>query len=192
MSRDNASQRVLQARATTVAHADSLTNTYGTTLPDGAQCWVRDRQHNYRFIKDSVLYADGELVVEPVDRQGRWVREAGLVGFAIVEDGMVPQGQAMFSGYAKQQLVQFALSADGYVIYTGAVPRPAFVRGSCDAAMVVGLLLEPATGGSTAYMQSTNSAQAMLLLAPGDKLSLQTSSVTDLMPALGELHAFLL
>lgn len=192
MSRDNASQRVLQARATTVGNADSLANTIGMTLTDGAQCWVKDREHNYRFLKHSVLHPDGELVISPVDGHGRWVREAGLVGFAILQGGSRAGGHAAFSRYDKQHLVQFAVSPDGWVIYTGLVPRAAFAHGSADAQVGIGLLVCFATGQTEPYPGSApNSAQALLLLSPGDRISLQTLSVSDL-PAQGALHVVLL
>src|SRR5882757_10916942 len=119
--RDNASQRILSPRRDTGGHDDSLRNTYGRTLLDGAQCYVVEEEANYRFLRHSVLHADGKFVVETVDHVGRWVRDQGLVGFALLDQGQLHEGS--FRDYKKYQLVQFAINGDGRIIYTGAVPR---------------------------------------------------------------------
>ncbi len=111
MSRDNASQRILSPRQTTQGHDSSLKNTLGATLLNGAQCFVISEESNYRFLRHSQLHADGKFVVEPIDREGRWVRESGgTFGVAIIRDSK------------PELLVQFAIDGNK-LVYTGSVPR---------------------------------------------------------------------
>lgn len=135
MGRDNsnAGQRVLQARSYLRGADDSLANIIGVGLPDGAMCYVVEKQANYRFVRGSALAPDDhDVVVEPVGGGGRWVRESGTIGFALLSNGVpdAPEQSQVTNivRYAKAQLVQFALEAEtGIAIYTGAVARLAAV-----------------------------------------------------------------
>ncbi len=184
---------VLPARRTTSGHDNSLQNTQGSRLTDGAQCFVIDRQANYRFLKGAVLHADGEFVVAPSDDQGRWIREQGLVGFAILHGGKVPEGEIQVSGYSEQRAVQFAVSPDGRVFYTGYPPRFAFIHGfATDGAPGLGIVVQRAGGGDPAPVASEHksSAQGWCLLQQGDWVALQLSSVASV-PVVGALHIVL-
>lgn len=130
MGRDNsnAGQRVLQARKYLRGADDSLANIIGGGIIDGAVCFVIEKQANYRFLQSSTLAADEHgIVIEPVGGVGRWVRETGTMGFALLNGGVPDAPNASVSNivrYASAQLVQFALENDtGIVIYTGAVTR---------------------------------------------------------------------
>lgn len=175
--RDNASQRILSPRRDTAGRDDSLRNTYGRTLLDGSQCYVTDEEANYRFLKHSVLHADGKFVVETVDHQGRWVREQGLTGFALLDEGLLHEG--CFRDYKKSQLVQFAVNGDGRIIYTGAVPRKAFLVGratpSAGAALVVVLSREKEVLWTA---QGTDAeVSTVLIVRPGDAVTLNVAAV---------------
>ena len=119
MSRDNAGQRILSPRQATQGHDSSLDNTLGMTLLNGAQCWVIEEEANYRFLKHSELHPDGKFVVETVDHQGRWVRESGTLGVAIIRDNK------------PQLLVQFAMDG-AKLVYTGNVSRLACIAASSE------------------------------------------------------------
>ena len=122
MSRDNAGQRVLNARRVLCGAEESLENTFGGTLPDGAQCFVIEEQANYRFLQTCALPEDGQYVVMPKgDKRGRWVRAEGLVGFALLEGGKLGDGGA-FAGWTYQKLVQFEVTPKA-LVYVGSVPR---------------------------------------------------------------------
>ncbi len=178
MGTDNASRRILSPRTTTQGHDNSLQNTFGRTLLDGAQCYVTGEQANYRFLHGSVLHADGKFVVEPVDHSGRWVRECGTFGMALLKNGRVSPGDEelpMVGSYTQQLLVQFALNG-AKLIYTGAVQRIAYVVTSVTspAGAVPVVVIE--REGEKLLMQP---AEPMALLHPGDCISVHLST-TDI------------
>lgn len=187
----SANTHVLPARRTASGHDNSLQNTQGARLADGAQCFVIDQQANYRFIKSSVLNADGTFVVAPSDSHGRWVREQGLVGFAILQDGKVPEGSVQCVGYKEHLLVQFAVSPDGWVIYTGIPPRFAFVHGFATHG-APGLVVHRAGDGALEPIPGAhnNSVQASCLLQQGDRVSLQLAAVSTV-SVVGGIHIVL-
>lgn len=198
MSKDNVGARHLSARQVTVGHSDSLVNTYGRTLPDGAQCWVVEEQANYRFLKSSELHADGTFVVMPVDGQGRWVREQGLVGFALLIGGKLAEAKPEqlevrpFLGYQKSMLVQFAEMPDGRIIYTGRTPRMAYVMGSAaGGGRSIGITRRTAAGESLGVASGMIAASTTLLLGSGDTLQLHTDDLTS-EQALGQISITLL
>lgn len=177
MSRDNASQRILSPRQTTQGHDSSLKNTYGATLLNGAQCFVVEEEANYRFLQHSVLHADGKFVVEPIDRSGRWVREAGTFGVAILGDGVFSANGTdadalVFRGYSQQQLVQFAINGLG-IIYTGAVPRMAFITGRCEPAAPTVVKIERKPDVLAFSSPGDLPVTAMTMIYPGDCLKLE-------------------
>ena len=109
---------------------DSLENTLSLNLPDGAQCFVLEEQANFRLIKNCELSPDEHVVVKPVGPDaGRWVRESGLVGYALLSGGTQLGEGGVFGKYTKQQLVQFAMSGEMTLVYTGTVRRLALVGG---------------------------------------------------------------
>lgn len=131
MSRDNAGQRVLNARQALRGAEGCLENTFGRQIPDGAQCFVIEEQANYRLVHNCSLPEDDRYVVIPYgDRYGRWVRAEGLVGFALLEGGKPEPSkdgsQLIFRGYSYQKLVQFEMT-DEALVYIGSVPRVAHV-----------------------------------------------------------------
>lgn len=146
MGRDNSNvgQRMLQARSYLRGSDDSLANIIGVGLPDGAVCYVLEKQASYRFVKSSTLAPDEfGIVVEPVGSVGRWVRESGTVGFALLSGGAPDAPNAELStivNYGTAQMVQFALEKEtGILVYTGDVPRLAsvFVYASSEPLPVV-------------------------------------------------------
>ncbi len=155
MSRDNAGLRILSPRQTTQGHDSSLKNTYGTTLLNGAQCFVIDEEANYRFLKHSVLHADGKFVVEPVDRSGRWVRDSGgTFGIAIIRDSKA------------ELLVQFALDGNK-LVYTGSVPRFACIVAS---GQLPQLSVEILRDKELLVFPST---EPLVWIRPGDRISIR-------------------
>lgn len=178
MSRDNASMRILSPRKR-LRGDESLEGTFGATLLNGATCFVLDMEASYRFLKHSVLHADGEHVVMPFDRIGRWVREQGLVGFAALHGGS-PDKDLVFTGYKHEQLVQFASSLDGHVVYTGSIPRAATIAAQAaqaEAALV--LVVEPVRGDRYVVAGTPESVCRLAVLHPGDKLSLHAAAVPN-------------
>mgnify|MGYP001588543273 CR=1 FL=1 len=115
MDRSNPGQRILSARRTTRGPLDSLETLVGIAMVDGAQCFVVEEQANYRYLADSKLPADGTFVVAPLGNRGRFVRESGLVGLALLEDGALTHNESgltkIFTGYQQTKLVQFELPA---------------------------------------------------------------------------------
>ena len=180
MGHDNASQRILSPRRDTAGSDNSLRNTLGRTLLDGAECFVTEEEANYRFLKHSVLHADGKFVVEPVDHAGRWVREQGLVGFALLDEGELHEGT--FRDYKKTQLVQFALNGDGRVIYTGTVPRKAFVVGRTGPQGFVALVATVSRDKETLHLAAQGGSQVftVFVIRPGDAISLNVAAVPEM------------
>lgn len=136
--RSNVSHRVLNAVRTATGTKDSLENFIGLALVDGAQCFVTDEEANYRWLAKSVLAPDDHFVVKasgPSD-QGRWVRESGLTGFAMLEDGeAIPNDLGLvFGKYKTQQLVQFEMTSQETLVYRGAVRRLAMLFGKAQLA----------------------------------------------------------
>jgi len=175
MSKDNASQRILSPRRTAQGADDSLRNTLGRTLIDGAQCFVTEEQANYRFLQHSVLHADGRFVVEPVDHSGRWIREPGLCGFALLDGGKLGEAgkpePLMFRGYNLCKLVQFALEPDGRVLYTGSVPRLGHLAGRSKVEALRITVERP--GSDPQFFDGIDGAFGVAILRPGDVLSLR-------------------
>lgn len=177
--RSNVGQRLLNPRKCLHGPQDSLEGTFGKTLPWGAKCFVIEEQATYAFLLDSELHADGRFVVMPVDRQGRWVREQGLVGFASLRGGRPSPEDLIFTRYEHEQLVQFASSPDGRVVYTGAVPRSAMIVGQAQVPeRVIAIVVEPGDGSmarsQSGYPEVVNLAT---ILVPGDKVSLAAAAV---------------
>jgi len=187
----NVGARLLGARRTVRGNKDALENIIGHAIHDGAQCYVIEAQANYRFLAQSELRADGELVVAPVGNRGRWVRESGLVGMALLEAGATTardeQMVVGFSNYTHSKLVQFewdegpSVGPDKVtVVYTGTVPRLAlllgsaqllFDRGSAELFIRLdnhGRALTSASLAFAGHVACSGAAQLM----PGDKLSL--------------------
>ncbi len=158
--RDNASLRILSPRQTTQGHDSSLLNTYGKTLLNGAQCYVIEEEANYRFLANSVLHADGRFVVEPIDRSGRWVREGGTFGVAIIRDGK------------PQLLIQFAMDG-AKLVYTGNVSRLACIAAS-SAPSGVHLSLEIERDKE---LLTFPAAEPMVVLNPGDRIGVRCAPV---------------
>src|SRR5262245_60996000 len=125
MGRDlsNVGKRFLNARRTCLGREDALENMAGLAIQDGAQCFVTVEQANYRFLKASQLDADGRFVVKPAGGHGRWIRESGLVGFAMLEGGKLETDSQWFANYQQRDLVQFEESADHLALYVGSTPR---------------------------------------------------------------------
>lgn len=173
MGRDNsnAGQRVLQARSYLKGSDDSLSNIIGVGLPDGAMCYVVEKQANYRFLKNSSLDPDGEIVIGPAgpDGCGRWVRESGTVGFALLSGGMITSDNnagAAVARYVDTRLVQFALESEtGILVYTGAVPRMALVTAHAHGATVTVFLNDGSDG-------AWRSASGVVELKTGSRLRL--------------------
>lgn len=174
---ENVSKRVLNPRRCLRGPEQALEGTFGKTLVDGAECYVLDKQTNYRFVQRCELHADGEFVVMPADKTGRWIREQGLVGFAALRGG-APGPELVFVGYAEEQLVQFASSPDGSVVYTGAVPRAATVVAQAEIAdRALVLVVAPAKGKQYVVDGTPQGATHLTVLHPGDKVSLHSAAV---------------
>lgn len=204
--RDNAGQRVLNARKTLTRGEHALANTIGQTLPDGAQCYVIEAQANYRWLLDSVLAPDGVFVLEAAGPgDGRWVRESGLTGFAMLHAGTIgvvgfrddstEYQDFLVGGYKSVQLVQFALDGDS-LIYTGAVPRLAIIsaaaslefdRGSGRLGIVVSGGQRTETKIELAGPVTTSRIAA---LEPGAHVSLMVSGQAEVRGT-GSLHVVL-
>ncbi len=126
--KSNAGHRILGARGALRGSDDSLENILAQGLPDGAQCFVLAEQANFRLIKTCELAPDDHVVVKPVGPDaGRWVRETGLMGFALLNGGSQLGEDGVFGKYQTQQLAQFAMNGDTKVIYTGTVKRLALL-----------------------------------------------------------------
>ncbi len=186
MSRDNASQRILSPRLVLRGREDSLENTLGRTLLNGAQCFVIGEQANYRFLKNSQLHADGVLVMAPIDGEGRWLRESSTVGIALLENGRVVTRDdvSIVTGYESEQLVQFAKNGD-LLIYTGAASRVAMVFASANLDAPCDLVLAVADDKKLAPLSRKFEAPGFgslvgsYPLVPGAQIALRTSSAVS-------------
>lgn len=125
----NADKRILNPRKTVLGHRDALENALGATLHDGAQCYVLAEQANYRFSLNGQLPIAPPYVIRPIDGKGQWVRESGLVGFAVLSDGRLDEQLCRFVEYQHQSLVQFEMQ-ENELVYVGAVPRLALLDAS--------------------------------------------------------------
>ncbi len=186
VDRSNVGERLLGTRKTVQGTQDALANIIGGGLNDGATCYVIQEQANYRFVASSQLAPDGKLVVATVGNRGRWIREAGLVGLALLDSGLLPPESSDFPGltrcfadYKQKTLAQFELQ-EGAALYVGTVPRLALVFGSADLAFE--------RGGADLYVRVDNEVKIVtsspaevagfvacsgsVLLMPGDRLSL--------------------
>lgn len=171
MGQDNAGHRVLSARRTLRTDPESsLENTFGRTLPDGAQCFVIEEQANYRLVHDCTLPEDDRYVVEPKgDKRGRWVRAEGLVGFALLEGGNQPQSKKEFGDYKYQKVVQFEVTPEA-LVYVGSVPRLAHLSADVCGIPVSLILLqrrEPRVLASGVVCPS-----AIAIIHPGERIAL--------------------
>lgn len=163
MSRDNAGQRVLNARRTLRGNDDCLENTFGRTLPDGAQCFVIEEQANYRLVHNCAFPEDDRNIVMPKgDKFGRWMRAEGLVGFALLEGGK--RTGAVFGGWTYQKLVQFEVTPEA-LVYVGSVPRLAHLSATANTGTVLDIVL---LQGERRAVQNGGAA----LLHPGERIVL--------------------
>jgi hypothetical protein len=168
MGRDNAGQRVLNARRKLRGADDCLENTFGRTLPDGAQCYVIDEQANYRLVHGCEFPEDEQHVVMPKgDKFGRWVRSEGLVGFALLEGGKLDE-VGFFKDWKYQKLVQFEMTP-GALVYIGTVPRLALFSAyamnlSVSVSLLQGEVRQVAMGIHKA------SASGIAMVHPGERI----------------------
>jgi hypothetical protein len=164
MGRDNAGQRVLNARRTLRGASECLENTFGRTLPDGAQCWVIEEQANYRLVHNCTFPEDERHVIVPQgDKFGRWMRAEGLVGFALLEGGKRGAGLA-FGDWSYQRLVQFEVTPEA-LVYVGSVPRLAHLSASANRGEPLDIVL---LQGERRAVSSGSAA----LLHPGERIAL--------------------
>lgn len=147
---------------------NSLENTFGGTLPDGAQCFVIEAQANYRYLQNCKLPDDGEYIVMPKgDRRGRWVRAEGLVGFALLEGGKLNDG-GQFSEWKYQKLVQFEVTPKA-LVYVGSIPRLAhFTAYAWNLAVSVTLLQGDPRPVAMGIAGASTSGAA--LIHPGERI----------------------
>lgn len=166
MGHDNASQRVLSARRTLRDNEHGLENTFGRTLPDGAQCFVIEEQANYRLVHGCTLPEDDRYVVMPKgDRHGRWVRADGLAGFALLEGGNQPEGTAWFRNYTYQKVVQFEVTPEA-LVYIGSVPRLAHLSASARD-IPISIMLQQ---GKPRVVASGSGPSGAALVHPGERI----------------------
>lgn len=174
---------MLGARQTTQGSQDALENIVGGGLHDGAQCYVIEEQANYRFVATSTLEADGRIVVAPLGGRGRWLRESGLVGFAMLEKGTpcVEEGERgwIFADYESSYLTQFKAEG-GIVRYVGHPPRLALIYGAAslrvssqvEVFVVIANQLRVVAAAHLSHSGDVSVAGAALLM-PGDALVLR-------------------
>lgn len=182
MDRSNAGQRILNSKRTLLGAEDALENYIGRALQDGCQCFVLEEQANFRFLASCGLKPDGAYVVAPHgDNHGRWVRESGLVGFALLEGGKLgADGSGIFGGYTYQKLVQFEMTPEA-LVYVGAVPRVAQLSATSPAPTDLRILL--LQGDARAIVSGQGSISGAALLHPGERIQLCTDA--DLVPGSG-------
>lgn len=168
MGNDNASHRVLSARSVLRSNEKGLENTFGRTLPDGAQCFVIEEQANYRLVHGCTLPEDDRYIIMPKgDKFGRWMRAEGLVGFALLEGGKLNELGA-FEGWTYQKLVQFEVTP-GALVYIGAIPRLAlFSAYAMNLSISVSLLQGEARQVAMGVHKASASGTA--LLHPGERI----------------------
>ncbi len=167
MDRSNAGQRILNSKRTLRGAEDALENYIGQALQTGCQCFVLDEEANYRFLSSSTLKPDGQHIVAPHTGPGRWIRESGLVGFALLEGGKLTNG--VFGGYTYQKLVQFEMTPEA-LVYVGAVPRVAQLLGACHGIPVGLALLQ---GETRLIASGLGSASGGAILHSGDRIQLR-------------------
>lgn len=174
MDRSNAGQRILNSKLTLRGAEDALENYIGQALQDGCQCFVHAEQANYRFLASSQLKADGQYILAPHTGPGRWHRESGLVGFALLEGGKL--GDALFfSGYTYQKLVQFEVTPEA-LVYVGTIPRLAHLSAAHVGDIGI-VLLQGETRLVASGCGSTNGAA---LLHPGERIRLRSETAFDI------------
>lgn len=180
---------MLGARKTTQGSQDALENIVGGGLHDGAQCYVIEEQANYRFVATSTLEADGKLVVTPLGGRGRWLRESGLVGFAMLEGGTPrpEEGERgwIFADYGASHLTQFTAEGD-MVRYVGKPPRLAHVYGAASLRVasqveVFVVIANQARIVAAAHLAHSGnvSVAGVALIMPGDTLVLRARGAID-------------
>jgi hypothetical protein len=148
----NADKRILNPRKTVLGARDSLENTLGATLHDGAQCYVIGEQANYRFSMHSKLPLRPPYIIQPIDAKGQWVRESGLVGFAVLSDGKLDAQSCRFTDYEHGSLVQFEMR-QGELAYEGTVSRLALIDASAALSFEDPIALAPVKLGVTVHMK---------------------------------------
>lgn len=162
----NAGKRVLGARKRLRGTDDSLANILGVGIPDGAQCFVIDEQASYRFLKECMLAEDERFVVAAAGPgSGRWVRESGLVGFALLTGGIpidISNG-CCFGDFRTKHLVQFAMNGIHRVVYTGTVKRLAIVNA------------DVTDGFATLFLNGEIVRTGILFIETGDQFELRGS-----------------
>lgn len=199
----SADKRILSARRWLRGPRDALDNIIGLQLDEGTQCYVIEEQANYRFTSTCSLPVDGRFVVRPNGGNGKWVRESGLSGFALLERGTVQVDPgicdiAMFGEFKEQQVVQFE-QVKGAVRYIGSVPRVALIFGSAELAFDRGsaeLYVSVDSQGvaiAQAHLATAGSmaVSTMAMLMPGDSISLRARS-KEHASGTGSLRAVLL
>jgi len=200
----NADKRILNPRKTVLGARDSLENTLGATLHDGAQCYVIGEQANYRFSMHSKLPLRPPYIIQPIDAKGQWVRESGLVGFAVLSDGKLDAQSCRFTDYEHESLVQFEMQQDE-LVYVGTVPRLALIDAGATLSFEIDpLAFAPVKLGVTVHMKdvaqmlATNcerpghaTVNSTCLLQPGARIVLHVSR-TEVLATANALNVILL
>jgi len=175
MGRDtsNAGRRILNSRRTLSGKGESLENTIGRALQDGAQCFVIEEQANYRFLAQCTLPGDGRYIVVPQgDKFGRWVRENGLAGLALLEGGK-PGPDGIFREFTYQKLVQFEMTPEA-LVYVGTVVRLAHLSATVAAGSGVPCIsIVLLQGEARSVALGSGSASGAAILHPGESIVLE-------------------
>jgi len=152
----------------------ALENYIAHGLADGCQCFVIEEQANYRFLAGSTLKPDGKYVIASHTKgPGRWRRESGLVGFALLEGGKLDEDER-FTGYTYQNLVEFEMR-ESELTYIGTVTRLAVFLGSTTLAKQLGIELLQGEARVVAGARSLKApghltVSGSSLLHPGDRI----------------------
>lgn len=169
--RSNAGQRILNSKRTIRGAQEALENYIGHALQDGCQCFVHEEQANYRFLASSKIKADGKYIVAPHTGPGRWFRESGLVGFALLENGTLREGT--FQDYKYQMLVQFEMREEG-LVYVGTVPRVALFFGTSESAPQITIVVtQKELARSVGRVSIDGHVSGSTVLHPGDRVALR-------------------
>lgn len=189
--RSNAGQRILNSKRTIRGAEEALENYIGHSLQDGCQCFVIEEQSNYRFLAASKLPADGKHIVAPhttpQNGPGRWVRESGLAGFALLESGTLKEGR--FRDYKYQMLVQFEMKGSE-LRYLGTVPRAALFFGTSEEQVNVVLLQGELPRIVAGGKRGDQGAAGCAILHPGDRV-VMCSDACESPPRAGALQVIL-
>lgn len=180
MDRSTAGQRILGSRTKLLGSNESLETIIATALTDGAICFVTDEGANYRYYANSELPQSLPYVVVPSIKHGRWIREGGSVGFAILwgngervaHEGEAPLHTDLCRSFKSEApVVQFEMDNTG-VKYVGPHPRLALTLLSAvtkvdrgGGVIELGQMKAPFTGEP-----QRPSICGVRLLAPGDRV----------------------